>query len=866
MRWGWIAVLGVASSVWANKPQEQQQGQAGAPAATEGTSEISIRNADTTIKVQANLVLVRVVVRDAGGKLVAELKQEDFQILDNGKKQRISTFNVETAETAEKGGTATAPGKVAQADAAPGAEGQAGAGVGNAPAMPKRFVALVFDDLHMKAADAMAVRAATKKLFAGLTPTDRVAIYSTHGDVHQDFTADAETLRKTLAAIVPHPAKGEEQYQCPNITYYQADLIVNKHDRDAIETAAIDAQVNGCPTNIGTLSKRILEAGDSMTREGYQTLGTIVQRLTGMAGQRLLVYVSPGFVLADAVSSGTSELIEQAVRAGVVVNTIDARGLYTADVMPDIAAPPQAAPYASSTVDYQGNEGTYRIQAQFESGQVLAEMAANTGGRYFHNRNDLDVAMNQALEAPGVSYVLGFRPQNLKLDGKFHKLKVLVAKGKKYQIQARNGYYASKIPVEDPEAMVKEEVREELYSQDEIVSLPVKVTAEWQTVHPTSAQLTVLTDLDVSKLRFRKENALSCNDIVLETGVFDANGQFVDGERKEIALKLKDLTLEKMSQTGLTVKSVFTVKPGTYRVRSVVRGSEGDQLTARNLITVVPVKQPPGKQPNDSDKNIRSQNLKWSPPKADAQLKSLSVIPPCDLSNVLEHAAANSLLLASNLERFTAQEHIGYIKLDRTGMVEESDSGSFQYVFWIDHQNGGSVSREYRTPVKGSRAFRGSEQDIGEGAIALIFRPDLRTDYEMKCEGLDTRNGQLDWVVHFQQRQDRPVRTFRIWAGNLGHPGRLKGRAWISKENFEVVHLEANLMGDIPNIRLQEFAFSVDYQFVGTRSGDLGLWLPQSIVTYSNYDPHRIILIHTLDDFQLFAIEIKENIQEPKAP
>jgi hypothetical protein len=104
----------------------------------------------------------------------------------------------------------------------------------------------------------------------------------------------------------------------------------------------------------------------------------------------------------------------------------------------------------------------------------------------------------------------------------------------------------------------------------------------------TSAQLSVLTRLDTRGVRFRKVDGRSCDKVVLATGVFDANGQLIDGKIKEITLKLQDSTLQKMTQTGITVKTVFKVKPGTYIVRSVVRGSEGEQLTSQNLTTEIP--------------------------------------------------------------------------------------------------------------------------------------------------------------------------------------------------------------------------------------------------------------------------------------
>lgn len=855
MPWHWIAVLALVSNMLVSGARGQTTGQGQPPAAADSAqSEISTRSADAAIKVQVNLVLVRVVVRDSAGRAVPGLKQEDFQVFDNGKRQKISSFNAETADSQAK----TAANAVVETSEEP--NGEATAAVVKTPALPHRFLALVFDDLHMKAADAMAVRAAATKLFASLTPTDRAAIYSTGGEVKQDFTDDAETLRKTLAAIVPHPVKGEGQYECPNITYYQADLIVNKHDQDAIIAAAVDAKVNGC-TDILATAERILEQGDELTRESYQRLEDIVKHLSSMPGQRVLAYVSPGFILADEVMPNSSNLIERAIRAGVVVNTIDARGLYTADVMPDISAPPQVAPYKGDpTIDYQGMEGTFRMQAQFESGQVLAGMAASTGGRFFHNRNDLDVAMSQALEAPAVSYVLGFAPQNPVADGKFHSLKAKLANGKRYQIEARNGYYALKKP-SDPEEAAQQEVREALFSQDEIAGVPAGLRTEVTQADATSAQLTVLTHLDVSGVHFRKAEGRNRNDFVFATGLFDRNGQLVDGQMKEVELKLMDSTLEKMRQDGLTFKTVFTVKPGTYTVRGVVRGSEGDPLTALNLTTVVG-----GMQPKRSAKNVSFQNIKWAPPNVDAPLKSFSTNATCDLSEILTRMAASALALASNLERFTAQEHIDYVMLDHVGMVEDYDSGSFQYVYSIEQQNGGSVSREYRTPAKGGHMFRAAGLQIGGATIALMFLPDLQTDYEMKCEGANERNGQLDWVVHFQQRKDRPDRTAKFWVGNVSRSGMFKGRAWISKENFQVVHLEASLVGGVPDIGLEGLAVSVDYRLVQSVSGNLGLWLPDSMATYWDYNAHRLVLTHSFSDFQLFTVETREKTQEPRKP
>ncbi|HEV3511892.1 MAG TPA: hypothetical protein VGS05_09340, partial [Candidatus Sulfotelmatobacter sp.] len=149
------------------------------------------------------------------------------------------------------------------------------------------------------------------------------------------------------------------------------------------------------------------------------------------------------------------------------------------------------------------------------------------------------------------------------------------------------GYFARK-KLADPEEEAKQEVREALFSNDEIASLAMQLNTKFLTINETTTQLTVLTRLDIHGLRFRKADGRNRDDVVVATAVFDRNGQLVDGQMKEVALKLQDATLKRLSQTGMTFKSVFTVKPGTYNVRSVVQSSQGDQVSARNLPTVIP--------------------------------------------------------------------------------------------------------------------------------------------------------------------------------------------------------------------------------------------------------------------------------------
>jgi VWFA-related protein len=545
--------------------------------------EVSSHDAATTFKVRVNLVLVRVVVRDAQGKVVSNLKKEDFQLFDSRKPQTISSFSLETPETR----TASV---VASPDTATGYSSSTDAIVGKATVLPRRFVSMVFDDVHLSMEDATFVRDSATRLFGALAPSDRVSINTTSGQFSQDFTDDQEALKKALLGIIPRSMSARAYHDCPDVSYYQADLIVNKNDTQALAVATEEAvqcayngneQMASQAQNLAiSAAERAVISGDAETQYAYRHIEEVARRLASMPGQRVLVFVSPGF-LQTTIQSEASEMVDRATRANIVINTIDARGLYAPDVMGDIADPPR------DTYKTAGYKTTYRVAQQTAQEDVLAQLADGTGGRFFHNRNDVDEAMRQAAAAPAISYLLGFSPQNLKLDGRYHPLKVSLTLKEKYNIQARHGYFAPR-SINDPAEATKEEMREALFSQEEIRDLPVELQTQFFRKDDTEARLAVLTRLDLKGMHFRKAEGRNNDNLTIVTGIFDENGNFVTGGEKTVQMRLLDTTYERLSHSGFTVKSSFDVKPGTYMVRLVVRDSEGAQMAARNGAVVIP--------------------------------------------------------------------------------------------------------------------------------------------------------------------------------------------------------------------------------------------------------------------------------------
>src|SRR6266481_4563196 len=562
------------------RPTTEPAKASGSTSQSASTAEVVTRDSSTTFKVRVNLVLVRVVVRDQKGKAIDSLKKEDFQLFDNRKPQTISTFSLETPASH------TIP-VVTVSDHSEADVEKVQPGV---PALPQRFVSLLFDDLHLSMEDAVYDRTAATKIFDAISPSDRVGIYTTSGQFAQEFTSDHEVLKKALNQIIPRPLFNSAVHDCPDISYFQADLIENKQDSQALAVAAEDAvqcAFNGDETKVAqaramasAVAIRTVNTGDSSSDFTYRHIEDVLRRLSAMPGQRKLVFISPGFILSTLLLERV-DIIDRANRAGIVIDTLDARGLYTPDLGGDIASP------SVDTYKTAGFKTSYRVQSQFAQEEILNDLASGTGGTFYHNRNDIDVALREAVAAPVASYLLGFSPQNLKLNGSFHTLKVALTSKQKFNIQARRGYYAPRT-AKDPAQTAKEEIQEAVFSQEEIHDLLVDLQTQFFKKDQAQARLSVLAHLDLKSIKFRKIEGRNHDDLTLATVIFDENGNYVAGGEKILEMKLLDSTLDKLDRSGITVKSSFDVKPGSYLVRLVVRDKEGEMMAARNGAVVIP--------------------------------------------------------------------------------------------------------------------------------------------------------------------------------------------------------------------------------------------------------------------------------------
>jgi len=574
--------------------------------------EVTSHEGTVTFSSKVNLVSVPVVVRDAQGRPVGNLKQEDFQLFDKGKLQTITRFSIETSETQPIAPDAPTP---AKAQAKP---------TSAKPALPERYVAYLVDDIHLQRGDLMQTRRAVDRhLDEALEPNSRAAIFTTSGRMMSDFTGDREKLHKAVDSILPWSSGPDAKQDCPSVTYYQADHLANKNQyfsgflftdvqisgfamngTDQILTAVVnEAQVctglplvtgaaDPTPSQAHTLPPDVpliravraavhqaLEWGNRDTSFSLGALKDIVRKMSVMPGTRTIVLVSPGFIMTSDYRTAENDVFDSAIRANVTINTIDMRGLYA---LPGFDA---------SERGFQGQNGGTLTQAAIaeasQADDVLGELADATGGTFFHNDNGLKAGLNLLAARPEIIYVLGFSPQDLKYDGSFHTLKVKAGNLRNVSLQVRRGYWAPN-HAENAAEQARDEIREAVFSSEEIQDIPVKVETEFFRLTDEKTELTVTGHVDGSTLQFKRAGERNNDTVTVVAGLFDSSGNYVSGIQRVVELRLRDQTLAGLQRSGITVKEVFNVAPGRYIVRMVVRDGEGKTMAARNQGVEIP--------------------------------------------------------------------------------------------------------------------------------------------------------------------------------------------------------------------------------------------------------------------------------------
>jgi tetratricopeptide (TPR) repeat protein len=257
----------------------------------------------------------------------------------------------------------------------------------------------------------------------------------------------------------------------------------------------------------------------------------------------------------------------------------------------------------------------------------------------------------------------------------------------------------------------------------------------------------------------------------------------------------------------------------------------------------------------------------WLPPDVDEKVPPVEAGTSCAVEDVVSKAGQQLMELVKDVDRFAATESLTHESINKYGLASSSEKRKFDYVVSIQEVQRGYLNvEEYRNSGGAPADFPDGVATNGLPALVLIFHPYNALNFEMTCEGLARWNGGLAWQVHFRQRSDKPntIKRYRIGADGPSYPVALKGRAWISADNYQIVRLETDLVSPVPQIRLVADHSDIEYGPVKFKQGNINMWLPQSAEVFYDWKGRRIHRRHSFSHYLLFAVDDKQKITVPK--
>jgi VWFA-related protein len=551
-----------------------------------------------TFRLPVDVIVVNATVLDSKGHPVTDLKQDDFKLYEDGKLQQIRTFALELYE----------PG---QADMASDKGEPRPAAAASSQASRPRMVSLVADDATIASRDNYPVIAKTMTRFVeqDMGPNDQVGLLAGSGRVQFPFTNNKQTLLEEIPALFQKlNVNLTDKSECPPLMDLQAkrimDQTVNMEQEvtklldgsgsDEFRVAMEDALI--CTDLISFVSdsnRRLMfmQAG-FITRAAasrqYQESQYHVQSLLNTLRQHIrtlrhfdavktIILFSNGFLSESdsAVSYELQDIVNQALASGVVLNTVDIRGLYT----PIIPASEKGFERNSSI------QLRIRSEGQFAQDAPLSRLADETGGLFHHNNNDLYEGIRKAVHRNSAYYVLTYNAPQQRSDGRYHHIKVEVDQ-RGVELAYRKGYYAPREELTFVRQK-KEDILEAIRMPNDMNEIPIALSYNFSQDDDSRYALSLSTHVDVHRMRFLDEDSRRRNLVHIVVVAFDETDHYVDGIERSIDFKLTDPGYAALLESGIINRVTFHMPLGRYKIKAIVReGTQGKMGSLTKAIEI----------------------------------------------------------------------------------------------------------------------------------------------------------------------------------------------------------------------------------------------------------------------------------------
>lgn len=293
-------------------------------------------------------------------------------------------------------------------------------------------------------------------------------------------------------------------------------------------------------------------------------------------------------------------------------------------------------------------------------------------------------------------------------------------------------------------------------------------------------------------------------------------------------------------------------------VRALIkRVEEGDQAPAAGLVTTT------SPDPLMAVPKLVLSMQTWRPPDVDDVKPALEPGVTCSRAQVLAGAGQRVQELVQDITRFTADEDLFHKSLDGAGLASHAETRKYNYVAAISSKPGSVLIEEYREDRIPQNGYPDGISSTGFIMLALVFHPEMQSDFDFDCEGQAKWLGKPTWLVHFRQRPDRPNRMQDYTLAGKTYRIDLKGKAWISSDTFQIVHIEADIVNPMHEIQMLSEHQVVEYGPVPFARKSTILWLPKNAEIYFDFRKRRFYRHYTFDHYLLFDVDVSDKVKLP---
>ena len=499
-----------------------------------------------TLKVQSDIVLTNVVVRDKKtGTVIKGLKASDFTVLENGKPQTIRSFDYQAVDEAVAlHENATVSGKTSIADIV-------NRNFAADPAQLKdhRLIVMFFDLSTMQPEDIQrAVESAQDYIKNKMQPADLVALVSmsTALTMDQDFTADKTALLKGLGRYDGSEGTGFAAGNEGGNSGGTSD--------DASSFTADDSEYNALNTD----------------RELY-AIRSIAKNLERVDQRKSLLYFSGGLTRQGIENQASMRAATNAaVRANMAIYSVDSRGL---QALPPVGDASKGS--LRGTAAYSGGAMQSQLDANFGSQEVLATLSSDTGGKAFFDSNDFGPVFQQIQHDTEAYYIIGFRSANVARDGSYRRLTVKLNRSD-VKLEYRPGYYApadfQHQKTEDRELALTEQMRSDLPATD----VALYLQALYFRLADNRFFVPVSLIVPGSQIPFVKNGDRDKATLDIVGQVKNAQGIVVGDARETVKLAVDQA--QQAQRKNIQYSTGFSLAPGKYHLKFVVRENQTGRM------------------------------------------------------------------------------------------------------------------------------------------------------------------------------------------------------------------------------------------------------------------------------------------------